>query len=75
MDKLIVAAAVVTKQPVSKSDESAFIADLKAHCAKKLSAFKMPTTIFISNSLPKTSTGKIQRRHVATHFLEPKSKL
>ncbi|KAJ7974185.1 CoA ligase [Quillaja saponaria] len=38
-------------------------------CKKNLAAFKVPKKVFIADSLPKTATGKIQRRLVAEHFL------
>ncbi|KAL2917567.1 hypothetical protein HK105_202852 [Polyrhizophydium stewartii] len=43
-------------------------ADLKAHISAKLAAFKIPRTIYIVDLLPKTATGKVQRRIVAEHF-------
>lgn len=36
---------------------------------KNLAAFKVPKKVFITDSLPKTASGKIQRRIVAEHFL------
>ncbi|XP_010273067.1 PREDICTED: oxalate--CoA ligase [Nelumbo nucifera] len=38
-------------------------------CKKNLASFKVPKKVFITDSLPKTATGKIQRRFVAEHFL------
>uniref|UniRef100_A0A803PLG6 Uncharacterized protein n=2 Tax=Cannabis sativa TaxID=3483 RepID=A0A803PLG6_CANSA len=38
-------------------------------CKKNLATFKVPKKVFITDSLPKTATGKIQRRIVAEHFL------
>lgn len=38
-------------------------------CKKNLAAFKVPKKVFLTDSLPKTATGKIQRRFVAEHFL------
>ena len=38
-------------------------------CKKNLASFKIPKRVFIVDSLPKTATGKIQRRVVAEHFL------
>ncbi|KAL5568000.1 hypothetical protein UlMin_024575 [Ulmus minor] len=38
-------------------------------CKKNLAAFKVPKKVFTTDSLPKTATGKIQRRIVAEHFL------
>jgi len=53
-----VAAAVVLK-------DSATEKDLIAHCRSSLSDFKCPTTIYIMEAIPRTATGKIQRRNVA----------
>lgn len=38
-------------------------------CKKNLAAFKAPKKVFLTDSLPKTASGKIQRRIVAEHFL------
>ncbi|KAH3760945.1 Propionate-CoA ligase [Pelomyxa schiedti] len=43
-------------------------ADIKAHCASKLSAFKCPKVVHVATDIPRTATGKIQRRIVAAHF-------
>ena len=53
-----VAAAVVLKG-------SATEAELTAHCRLSLSDFKCPKTIYIVEEIPRTATGKIQRRNVA----------
>lgn len=45
----------------SKIDE----ADVAGFCKKNLAAFKVPKKVFMTDSLPKTATGKIQRRLVA----------
>jgi acyl-CoA synthetase (AMP-forming)/AMP-acid ligase II len=42
--------------------------DIKAFCAEKLAPFKVPDAIYIAQELPRTATGKIQRRHVAAKF-------
>jgi acyl-CoA synthetase (AMP-forming)/AMP-acid ligase II len=44
-------------------------ADIQAHCRQRLADFKVPKVIHITNEVPRTATGKIQRRHVAAHFL------
>ncbi|XP_059667085.1 oxalate--CoA ligase [Cornus florida] len=49
----------------SKIDE----AEVSSFCKKNLAAFKVPKKVFITDTVPKTATGKIQRRIVAEHFL------
>ncbi|KAL7234050.1 hypothetical protein ACSBR1_017616 [Camellia fascicularis] len=44
-------------------------AEVLRFCKTNLAAFKVPKMVFIADSLPKTATGKIQRRFVAEHFL------
>ena len=53
-----VAAAVVLKGDATESG-------LIAHCRASLSDFKVPNTIYIVETIPRTATGKIQRRNVA----------
>lgn len=70
-----VRAAVVLKNRASHFEEEE---KLKHHCAKHLARFKIPSKIFIVESIPKTATGKVQRRLVANHFStenQKKSKL
>jgi acyl-CoA synthetase (AMP-forming)/AMP-acid ligase II len=56
-----VAAAVVLKDSASEKD-------LIAHCRASLSDFKVPKKIYIVEAIPRTATGKIQRRNVAAAF-------
>jgi acyl-CoA synthetase (AMP-forming)/AMP-acid ligase II len=56
-----VAAAVVVSHPVSE-------ADLLAYCKERLADFKRPKQIHITETIPRTATGKIQRRIVAQAF-------
>uniref|UniRef100_A0A7S2RLY8 Peroxisomal-coenzyme A synthetase n=1 Tax=Mucochytrium quahogii TaxID=96639 RepID=A0A7S2RLY8_9STRA len=48
---------------------------IQEHCASKLAKEKVPSRIFITDSIPKTATGKVQRRFVAAKFLQPSAKL
>jgi acyl-CoA synthetase (AMP-forming)/AMP-acid ligase II len=60
-----VAAAVVLKADAGTATSAA---DLLAHCKGSLSAFKCPKQIHITETIPRTATGKIQRRIVAEAF-------
>lgn len=53
-----VAAAVVLKSETTQKE-------LIVHCRNSLSDFKCPQTIYIVETIPRTATGKIQRRNVA----------
>jgi len=56
-----VAAAVVVRSEVSE-------AELVSFCKEKLADFKRPKQIHITTTIPRTATGKIQRRVVAEAF-------
>jgi len=56
-----VAIAVVLKEPQSE-------AALLEHCKQHLADFKVPKKIHIVEQIPRTATGKIQRRAVAAAF-------
>ena len=58
-----VAAAVVLR-------ESATEAELLAYCREHLADFKRPKQIHITEAIPRTATGKIQRRIVAQHYAQ-----
>jgi len=58
-------AAVVLRGDVSEKE-------LQAFCRDRLADYKIPKRVYFVASLPRTTTGKIQRRYVATH-LEGKS--
>ena len=56
-----VAAVVVVREPVSE-------ADLLAYCRERLADYKRPKQIHITDAIPRTATGKIQRRVVANAY-------
>jgi len=56
-----VEAAVVLSEPVSETDILAF-------CKERLADFKRPKKIHITDAIPRTATGKIQRGAVAKAF-------
>jgi acyl-CoA synthetase (AMP-forming)/AMP-acid ligase II len=58
-----VAAAVVLKAPASETDLIAF-------CRDRLAEFKRPKQIHITDTIPRTATGKIQRGAVAQAFAQ-----
>lgn len=56
-----VAAAVTLKEDATE-------AELLAYCKERLAEFKRPKQIHITTAIPRTATGKIQRRVVAQAF-------
>ena len=43
--------------------------ELVAHCRLHLAPFKCPRTIYVVDNIPRTATGKVQRKIVAEHVL------
>jgi acyl-CoA synthetase (AMP-forming)/AMP-acid ligase II len=58
-----VAAAVTLKGETTE-------AELIAHCRASLADFKCPNVIYIVEAIPRTATGKIQRRNVAAAIVK-----
>jgi len=56
-----VAAAVVVKQPTTQQE-------LLAYCKERLADYKRPKQIHITETIPRTATGKIQRGMVAKAY-------
>ena len=56
-----VAAAVVVRQPVTEQE-------LLAYCKERLADYKRPKQIYITETIPRTATGKIQRGMVAKAY-------
>ena len=58
-----VAAAVVLREGAAAKE-----AEILAFCRERLADFKRPKQVFITEAIPRTATGKIQRRVVAQAF-------
>jgi acyl-CoA synthetase (AMP-forming)/AMP-acid ligase II len=58
-----VAAAVVLREPVPTRELAEF-------CRQRLADFKVPRQLFVVDRIPRTATGKIQRRAVAAALTE-----
>ena len=56
-------AAVVINSPVTSEE-------LVSHCRLHLAPFKCPRAIYIVANIPRTATGKVQRKIVANYVLE-----
>tara|TARA_B100000579_G_scaffold438003_1_gene470750 strand:+ start:2541 stop:4034 length:1494 start_codon:yes stop_codon:yes gene_type:complete len=59
----VVHAALVINSEVTEKEIQEF-------CSKSIASFKIPEKIHFAEELPRTATGKIQRRNVAKHFAE-----
>ena len=59
----VVQAAVVVS---ADTDEDS----IRAYCGEHLAGFKVPEKVYIIDTMPRTATGKIQRRHIAAMFAE-----
>lgn len=62
--------AVIRLHAGRKPDQLA----MRQHCLKNLAEFKVPKKFYFTSALPKTATGKIQRRKMVDHFFN-KAKL
>ena len=45
---------------------------IREYCREQMAGFKVPDVVYIADSLPRTATGKIQRRHMVAAFAEDK---
>lgn len=62
-----VQAAVVAKEGKKITEE-----EVIKFVQGRLAAFKVPKKIYITDALPRTATGKLQRKNIAAHFLGEK---
>jgi acyl-CoA synthetase (AMP-forming)/AMP-acid ligase II len=62
-----VTAAAVT---LTQDAEASTLID---HCRERLAAFKVPARIYILPEIPRTATGKIQRRRVGESLVGPRA--
>lgn len=60
---------------VVKKGETIDIKEFKTYLSSKLASFKIPVQIYLIDKLPKTATGKIQRRTLPKFFALRKAKL
>lgn len=63
-------AAIVLKEG-KKADQK----ELQSFVLGKMAKFKVPKVMYFTDNMPKTATGKIQRRVMVDIFVKPKSKL
>jgi acyl-CoA synthetase (AMP-forming)/AMP-acid ligase II len=59
----VVGAAIVASTPIAE-------AEVLAHCKQHVAPFKAPSILHIVDSIPRTPTGKVQRRRMPEHFGE-----
>jgi len=56
-----------------RKDDSLTVDELRAHCRKELTGYKVPRYIEFVEELPKTNVGKILRRELREQYGAPKS--
>jgi long-chain acyl-CoA synthetase len=61
------------KVVVVRKDNSLTVKELREHCRKELTGYKVPKYVEFVDELPKTNVGKILRRELRDQFGEPKS--
>ena len=63
-----VVAVVVPSKPVN--DEPALVDELKKFARERLAGYKVPERLVFRGNLPKTATGKVQRKHLSDALSE-----
>jgi long-chain acyl-CoA synthetase len=60
-DELTGEAVVAYVRPADEVEAEQLIEQVRAHCASRLAGFKQPLTIHVTDELPSTITGKVQK--------------
>jgi long-chain acyl-CoA synthetase len=60
-DELTGEAVVAYVRPAGEVDAEQLVEQVRAHCANRLAGFKQPRTIHVTDELPSTGTGKVQK--------------
>jgi long-chain acyl-CoA synthetase len=60
-DELTGEAVVAYVKPAGEVDAEQLVEQVRAHCASRLAGFKQPRTIHVTQDLPSTITGKVQK--------------
>ncbi len=63
----------VVKVVVVRKDDSLTVKELREHCRKELTGYKVPKYVEFVDELPKTNVGKILRRELRDQFGEARS--
>ncbi|MEN1729263.1 MAG: AMP-binding protein [Pseudomonadota bacterium] len=63
----------VVKVVVVRKDDSLTVKEVREHCRKELTGYKVPKYVEFVDELPKTNVGKILRRELRDQFGEAKS--
>ncbi|MBL36945.1 MAG: long-chain-fatty-acid--CoA ligase [Xanthomonadales bacterium] len=63
----------LVKAVVVRKDDSLTVEELREHCKKELTGYKVPRYIEFVDELPKTNVGKILRRELRDQYGEPRS--
>jgi oxalate---CoA ligase len=57
-------AAIVPKEGTTVTET-----EIEEFAKSRLSVFKVPKRIYIADKLPRTATGKLQRKHIAEFYI------
>jgi acyl-CoA synthetase (AMP-forming)/AMP-acid ligase II len=56
-----------------KLNQDAEPSELIKHCRERLAAYKVPVTVYVLPEIPRTPTGKVQRRRVGESIVGSKA--